>query len=306
MRPRMRPNSSSESSVRGRQLDVEDALLGGDERVELVGDLGELAGAALLGDAGAGSCTTSSSEPSAMRVEHVRLHARSTSGFSSNARELVVRSRRRRGAAAARACTASSVPSLLRGLEERARIDAVRDGYDRLPSSCEKSISASASSIRRCWSAPVSDLRVIFSAASEAELADLVADLAERLLGRLLDLAAGLLEPALAVLLGLLADALALRVGDAPRLAEDLLGLRLRLADQLPVLLEQAARLGARVVGLVDRALDALAARRRSSAWIGPNAYLLQHEERDQEADDRPDHQPRRDLDQWVRREHRL
>ena len=34
-----RPNSSSESSVRGRQLDVEDALLRRDERVELVGDL---------------------------------------------------------------------------------------------------------------------------------------------------------------------------------------------------------------------------------------------------------------------------
>jgi hypothetical protein len=41
-------------------------------------------------------------------------------------------------------------PSLLRGFEERLRVDAVRDGYDRLPSSCEKSISASASSIRRC------------------------------------------------------------------------------------------------------------------------------------------------------------
>src|SRR6185295_5856493 len=53
----------------------------------------------------------------------------------------------------------------LRRLEERARVDAVRDGYDRLPSRAEKSISASASSISRCWSAPVSDLRVIFSAA---------------------------------------------------------------------------------------------------------------------------------------------
>jgi hypothetical protein len=39
---------------------------------------------------------------------------------------------------------------LLRGLEEGSRIDAVRRSYDRLPSSCVKSISASASSIRRC------------------------------------------------------------------------------------------------------------------------------------------------------------
>jgi len=54
----------------------------------------------------------------------------------------------------------------LRGLEERAGVDAVRDRYDRLPSSSEKSISASASSIKRRWSASVSDLRVIFSAAS--------------------------------------------------------------------------------------------------------------------------------------------
>ena len=38
---------------------------------------------------------------------------------------------------------------LLRGLEERAGIDALRDGYERLASSCEKSISASASSTSR-------------------------------------------------------------------------------------------------------------------------------------------------------------
>jgi hypothetical protein len=39
------------------------------------------------------------------------------------------------------------VASLLRGLEEGLRIDAVRSSYDRLPSSSVKSISASASSI---------------------------------------------------------------------------------------------------------------------------------------------------------------
>jgi hypothetical protein len=40
-------------------------------------------------------------------------------------------------------------PGVLRRLEDGAGIDAVRDGYDVLPSSSLKSISASASSIRR-------------------------------------------------------------------------------------------------------------------------------------------------------------
>jgi len=50
----------------------------------------------------------------------------------------------------------------LRRLEQGARVDAVCNCYDRLPSSWEKSMSASASSIRRWWSASVSDLPVIF------------------------------------------------------------------------------------------------------------------------------------------------
>jgi hypothetical protein len=37
-------------------------------------------------------------------------------------------------------------------VEQRAGVDAVRDGYERLASSCEKSISARASSISRVWS----------------------------------------------------------------------------------------------------------------------------------------------------------
>ena len=168
--------------MRGRQLDVEDPLLGGDERVELVGDLARAPPARPFSASRRRKLTTSSSAPCAIRVEHVGLHAASRLRVLEQRRELGrVRSTASRSCCSC-ACTASSVALLLRGLEERARIDAVRDGYDRLPSSCEKSISASASSIRRCWSAPVSDLRVIFSAASEAELADLVADLAERLL----------------------------------------------------------------------------------------------------------------------------
>src|SRR5581483_5197322 len=114
----------------------------------------------------------------------------------------------------------------------------------------------------------------------QAEPADLVADLAERLVRRLLDLAARLLEAALAVLLGLQADALALRVGDAAGLGEDLLALALRLRDQLPVLLEQVVRLGAGVVGLLDRLLDPLTAL-VDHALDRAERVALQHEERD-------------------------
>src|SRR5207244_5122969 len=98
-------------------------------------------------------------------VEHPRLHVRLDLGVLEQGRELGHRVE----------CVHDVLellthgvepPLLLGGLEERTRIDAVRDGYERLASSCEKSISESASSIRRCWSASVSVLRVIFSAAS--------------------------------------------------------------------------------------------------------------------------------------------
>src|SRR5579862_3229107 len=94
----------------------------------------------------------------------------------------------------------------------------------------------------------------------QAELADLVADLTERLVRRLLDLASRLLEPSLPVRLRLLAHAVLLRVGDPARLGEDLLRVGLGLADQLAMLLEQVPRLFARVVGLVERLPDALPA----------------------------------------------
>ena len=127
----------------------------------------------------------------------------------------------------------------------------------------------SASSIRRRWSSSVSDLRVIFSAAISERLATSRADLAERLLRRLLDLARRLLEAALAVLLDLGAHALALRVGDLAGLGEDALGLALRLADQPAVLLEQAARLLAGAVGLLDRLRGCGRAARRSASGSG-------------------------------------
>src|SRR5205807_661644 len=71
----------------------------------------------------------------------------------------------------------------------------------------------------------------------QAELRHLLADLPERLDGRLVDLPPRLLETPLAILFALLAHALALGIADAARLGEDLLGFRLRLPDQLPVLL---------------------------------------------------------------------
>jgi hypothetical protein len=51
-----------------------------------------------------------------------------------------------------------------------------------------------------------------------------------------------------------------LGIGELPRLGEDRLGLAAGLADQRLVLLEQAARLLAGVVGLLDRLADAVAA----------------------------------------------
>ena len=175
--PRMRPNSVVGQLVRGRDLDVEDALLRRDERVELVGELAELARASLLGE--------QAHEVDDELVRALRRSARarrsftreSTSGFSSSACRSSASRRRRRASSRELAVHGVERAPLLRGLEEGARVDAVRDGYDRLPSSWVKSISASASSISRCWSASVSDLRVIFSAARSAELADLVADL---------------------------------------------------------------------------------------------------------------------------------
>src|SRR5262249_60630800 len=94
----------------------------------------------------------------------------------------------------------------------------------------------------------------------QRERRDLAPDLAEPRRGRLVDLALRLLEPPLAVLLDLAPQPLALGVGDLPRLREDVLGLALRLADQRAVLLEQAARLVAGAVRLLDRLADAVPA----------------------------------------------
>ena len=164
-------------------------------------------------------------------------------------------------------------------------------------SSAEKSSSPIASSISLRWSSRSSTLPVTFAVAASVELGHLGADLLERADRLGLDLLARLLEPALPVGLGLLAGALALRVGDLARLGEDLPRLALRLADQLLVLLEQPARLGARVLGLLDRGADALAAL-VDRLLDRAERELPQHEEGDREADERPDHQTRDDVDQ--------
>jgi hypothetical protein len=73
------------------------------------------------------------------------------------------------------------------------------------------------------------------------------------------------------------------------------------------VLLEQAPRLRAGVVGLVERLADALPAL-VDDPLHRPERETPQHEERDREADERPDHQSDPDLDQRIggeeRREH--
>ena len=283
--------------MRGRQLDVEHLVLGGDERLELGGDLADLAGPALLGEQ-AHEVADELVGAAEHLLEHVGLDPRVDLRVLEQRGEL--RAPRRARARGPRAPPARlEAALLLRRVEERAGIDAVRGGYERLASSCEKSISASASSIRRCWSASVSVLRVIFSAASSDRLATSSRIWPSACCGRLLDLALRLLEPALAVLLGLLAHPLALGVGDLARLREDRLGLALRLADQLTVLLEQAARLLAGAVGLLDRLLDPLAAV-VDQLLDRAEGVPLQHQERDHERDERPDHQPRDDLDQRV------
>ena len=63
------------------------------------------------------------------------------------------------------------------------------------------------------------------------------------------------------------------------------------------MLLEQLARLGAGVLGLLDRPLDALAPL-VEHVLDRSEGVALQDEEGEQEADDRPDHQTRDDLDQ--------
>ena len=134
----------------------------------------------------------------------------------------------------------------------------------------------------------------------ERQVGDLGADLLERARRLGGDLAPRLLEPALPLGLRLLAHALLHRLARRARLGEDLLGLSTRLAHERPMLLEQLPRLGTRIVRLLDRAADLLAPR-VERLLDRAEREPLQHPERHEKADDRPDHQPRRDRDERVR-----
>ena len=134
--------------MRGRQLDIEDLLLRRDEGVKLRDDLAELRCASLLGDQ-ANEVDDELVGTSGDPCKHVGFHLRVDLGVLEQRAEV-----RSAGEGVAKllqlAVDGAQAALLLRGLEEGPRIDAVRDRYDRLPSSWVKSISASASSIRRC------------------------------------------------------------------------------------------------------------------------------------------------------------
>src|SRR5262249_36791924 len=134
----------------------------------------------------------------------------------------------------------------------------------------------------------------------QAELGDLGPDRVERAAGLGIDLALRVIEPTLPVGLCLLLYTSQLRFALVPRGRADVLRLVACLADQLAVLLEQLSRFRAGLVCLVERAADPLAPV-VDQLLNRAERVLPEHEEGDQEADDRPDHQPRRDLDQGVR-----
>src|SRR5438309_5501438 len=134
----------------------------------------------------------------------------------------------------------------------------------------------------------------------ERQLGHLSADLLQRALRLGLDLPLRLLEATLAIGLRLFLDTARHRFRDLAGLGEDLLGLAAGLADEGAVLFEQSPRFFPRLLCLFDRAADALAPLvddRLDPAEGDP----LEEIERRRETDDRPDHQPEPDLDQWIR-----
>src|SRR3954452_662134 len=139
----------------------------------------------------------------------------------------------------------------------------------------------------------------------EREVAHLAADLLQPAppLGR--DLLPRLLEPPLALGLRLLAHPRLHRLAGLSRLGEDRLALAACLGDQLAVLLQQLLRLVARGLGRLDRLLDRLLPR-VDELLDRPERVPLEDPEGDQKADDRPDHQTRRDRDEWVGSENHL
>src|SRR5207247_2316536 len=132
---------------------------------------------------------------------------------------------------------------------------------------------------------------------------DLGADLLERTRRFRGDLAPRLLEAALPFGLRLLAHSVLHRHRRLPRIGEDLLGVASRLVHELAVLLEQLAGLVACVLRIPDRAANLFAAL-VEHLLDRTERDALQRVERDEEADDRPDHQARRNRDERVSAEH--
>ena len=166
-----------------------------------------------------------------------------------------------------------------------------------LPSapSFSTSSSASASSMRRCWSAALRLLAATFSVASAVSSAIWPLMLAQRGARVALDLLVRLLEHALGLRLGLGHDlGLGVLAGGA-RALEDLLGLAAHLGERGLVLLEQAQRLGARLLGHVHALLDAVAPL-VDDLLQRPEGVLPEDEHGDAERDQRPDHQARVDV----------
>ena len=246
--------------VRGRELDREAALRAVDDRLELLGDRAELAGAALLRD-----------EPDEVADERVAAGRRpargrwpsragSSCGLARNAWSSGSLERARRARRGSR--DGVDAVLLLRRLEEGARVHALRDGHQfaRALSSAEKSRPWIASSTRRRWSSRRAPCRRRAAVASIVRSATSLRIWPIARDGLRVDLLARLLEPALPLLLGLVLHALDLRVRDLPGLGEDVGGLGAGLGEDRAVLLEQLPCLVARVVGLLDRLADAVAA----------------------------------------------
>ena len=182
------------------------------------------AGAALLGDAGAGSCGRARRRPRRHCAEHVGLRRRVDLRVARNCAQLgtscdrLARARRGRGdrldaalpparprTGRARTCagrrpSAVSLPSLERGEVEP---------LDRLLDQAALVVG-------------VEHLADDALGRLDGEVGDLGADLVDRARGLGLDLPARLLEPPLPLDLGLLLRALELGIGDLARLGEDL------------------------------------------------------------------------------------
>src|SRR6187551_274022 len=151
--------------VGGRQLDLQAALLAVDDRLELLGDRSQLAGASLRGDQ---ADEVPDDRVATLRhlVEDARLGARVELRVGEEGLELRARLERVRQL---RELVARHVDAVLvaRGLEQRARVHAVRDRHQLFePSRAEKSRPCTASCTRRRWSSASSTLPTTRSVAS--------------------------------------------------------------------------------------------------------------------------------------------